>query len=80
VRRGVELTLRQRSGAKLVLLSLALGAIGTLPLLLYIQFGPADGNPIGLGLLAVATIPIAGFGLLFGLVRMVVELLLRERS
>lgn len=38
-------------------------AIGTLPILLYSWLGPADGNPIGLGLLMVVLAPV-GFLLL----------------
>lgn len=56
-----------------MLLSLAVGAAGVLPLLLYIAVGPADGNPIGLGLLAVAAVPIAGVGVFIGLIKMLVE-------
>lgn len=41
---------------------------GAAPLLLYILLGPADGNPIGLGLLMVAAVLaglfLAGIGLL----------------
>ncbi len=48
---------------------------GWLPLLAYTLFGPADGNPIGLGLLAWATtalaIVLAGLGLLWRAVRYV---------
>jgi hypothetical protein len=40
-------------------------AVGFLPILLYAMFGPADGNPIGLGLLMAVLVPI-GF-LLFGI-------------
>lgn len=46
---------------------LAIGAailsLGSGPLLLYCVFGPADGNPIGLGLLFFFTAPV---GLAFG--------------
>jgi hypothetical protein len=38
-------------------------AIGILPILLYSWLGPADGNPIGLGLLMVVLVPV-GFLLL----------------
>ena len=38
------------------------------PLLLYIVFGPADGNPIGLGLLMVAGVPTGLILLVIGLV------------
>ena len=34
-------------------------AVGASPLLAYIAFGPKDGNPIGLGLLFVAAMPVA---------------------
>jgi hypothetical protein len=37
--------------AKRALTGLAVAVGGTVPLLLYIVFGPKDGNPIGLGLL-----------------------------
>ena len=50
--------------------SAALGIAGVLPLLLYVAFGPADGNPIGLGLLALAAMAIAGMGLVIGLIKM----------
>lgn len=42
---------------------LALLAVGVLPILLYSWLGPADGNPIGLGLLMVVLAPV-GFLLL----------------
>lgn len=61
------------SGRRFVLGSLAMGIAGTLPLLLYIAFGPRDGNPIGLGLLAVFTVPCAAMGIFIGLVKMLVE-------
>lgn len=65
---------RRWSGKQLVVTSAAVGGAGILPLALYVAFGPADGNPIGLGLLAVAAIPLAGVGILAGLVKIVVEL------
>lgn len=40
-------------------IGLAILALGTGPLLLYAIFGPADGNPIGLGLLFILTFPFA---------------------
>ena len=68
-----EALVRRSSGARIVLISLALGAAGILPLLLYVQFGPHDGNPIGLGLLAIAAVPLGGMGILVGLVRWAIE-------
>jgi hypothetical protein len=71
--RSEEAMLRRWSGAKIVLGSLAFGVAGVLPLLLYVAFGPADGNPIGLGLLMVATVPFAALGAAIGIVKMLVE-------
>lgn len=70
--------LRRWTGLRIVAVSLGLGLGGVLPLLAYVALGPADGNPIGLGLLAVVSVPIATIGVLVGLVVLVVELL-RER-
>jgi hypothetical protein len=67
------------SGPAIVIASLAIGLCGVGPLLLYVLFGPADGNPIGLGLLAVVALPIAGVALAVGLIKTAVELLLGRR-
>ena len=48
------------SGATFIKAGLATMAVGFLPIGLYTLFGPADGNPIGLGLLMVVLVP-AGF-------------------
>lgn len=71
--------LRRWTGRRIVAISLGLGFIGVLPLLAYVAFGPADGNPIGLGLLAVVALPIATIGVLVGLVRLLVEIFAPER-
>ena len=68
-----EALLRRSSGARILMWSVALGLAGVAPLLLYIAFGPADGNPIGLGLLAVVAVPICAAGAGVGLVKMLVE-------
>lgn len=68
-----EKLLERCSGRRILIGSLIFGAVGVAPLLLYIIFGPADGNPIGLGLLAMASLPLAAFGVLIGLVKLVVE-------
>lgn len=70
-----EAFLRRFSGLKIVIWSLAFGIAGAAPLFLYIAFGPADGNPIGLGLLAVASVPISGIGACVGLIKMLVQYL-----
>lgn len=41
-----------------VWVGLALIALSLAPLLLYVMFGPKDGNPIGLGLLMVVGVPV----------------------
>lgn len=68
-----ERFIRRWTGPQFIAGSLVIGAAGMLPLLLYIVFGPADGNPIGLGLLAVAVAPIAGMGILIGVVKLLVQ-------
>ena len=68
-----ETLISQPAGLKIMAWSAALGFTGVLPLLLYIAFGPADGNPIGLGLLAAAAVPVAGVGLAVGLIKMLVQ-------
>lgn len=65
--------LRRWSGPRTVANSLKLGAVGIAPLLIYIAVGPEDGNPIGLGLLAAFTVPVALTGVAVGLVKTVWE-------
>lgn len=67
-------------GWRILIASLLVGVAGVAPLLLYVLFGPADGNPIGLGLLAVLTVPISVGGLVFGAIVLVVQYLLRGRA
>jgi hypothetical protein len=60
--------------ARGTLLAAAVSFVATVgPLLLYIAFGPADGNPIGLGLLAALGVPLSVVLLLVGLVWLAVE-------
>jgi hypothetical protein len=68
-----EAMLRRLSGVQITLWSIGLGLLRYLPLRLYIWFGPEDGNPIGLGLLAVAVLPFAGVGVVVGLIKTAVE-------
>ena len=75
-----EAVLRRFSGAKILAASVVLGLAGYLPLQLYIWFGPADGNPIGLGLLAFATLPFAAIGAAVGAIKMLVERFQRGRG
>lgn len=71
---------RRGLGLRILLGSLAAGAVGIAPLLLYILLGPAGGNPIGLGLLAVLASAIAIMGGLIGAVTIGVEYLQRTRT
>jgi len=80
VSRFEERLLRRFSGRQIVRWSVVLGVVGVGPLLLYIAFGPADGNPIGLGLLAVATVPVAVVIAGVGLIKMLVEHFTRSRD
>lgn len=65
--------LRRFSGAKIVVGSVVLALAGYMPLQLYVWFGPEHGNPIGLGLLALATPPFAAIGAAVGAIKMLVE-------
>lgn len=67
-------------GTRTLLFGLAVLLFGAGPLLLYVLLGPADGNPIGLGLLAMVAVPV-GLGCAgLGLVRMLIELLVRRSA
>jgi hypothetical protein len=72
--------LRRMSGLKIVVWSLVFGVVGVAPIYLYMAFGPKDGNPIGLGLLAVFALPIAGIGLVVGLIKMLVQHFMRGKE
>ncbi|MGN6848046.1 MAG: hypothetical protein ACTHJK_00995 [Sphingomicrobium sp.] len=66
------------SGPRMLTAGIAVLALGAGPLLLYIAYGPADGNPIGLGLLAMVAVPVGGILAGFGLLRMAVDYLVRR--
>jgi hypothetical protein len=68
--------MHQTSGhsARWILLTSAkITAIGIAPLLLYVLIGPDDGNPIGLGLLAMLAVFIGVIGIALGIVKFVIE-------
>lgn len=65
--------MRRIAGQRIVLVSFLVGLLGCGPLLLYIAFGPEDGNPIGLGLLMMVSGPAAAIGMLVGLVKCLIE-------
>jgi hypothetical protein len=70
---------RRPRGLWLVGGGLASLALTCAPLLLYIAFGPADGNPIGLGLLAMLGVPLSCGLLAFGAMACVIEHLVARR-
>jgi hypothetical protein len=53
---------------KLFWIGVGLMAASLAPLLLYVIFGPKDGNPIGLGLLMVFGVPLGLLVLIIGLI------------
>ena len=68
------------AGLKIAALALAVGTVSWIPLLLYIPLGPADGNPIGLGLLAMVGTLLAVLGMGVGLLWWVLTMLMRPRG
>lgn len=69
----------QGRGLRILRRSLAIGALGIAPLLVYMLLGPKDGNPIGLGLLAVLAAAVSGIGILIGAGIAVVEFFNRPK-
>jgi hypothetical protein len=67
-------------GKKILLGSGVVAAVGAGPLLLYILLGPANGNPVGLGLLAMLALPLAAIGAIIGTVTLAVEWFVRARN
>jgi len=54
-------------GIKVIALSLLLVFVSAAPIMLYVVFGPADGNPVGLGLLFAAGALIGHIGFVIGI-------------
>ena len=73
-----EAIIRRFSGRTILVFGIAVAVIGVLPLLLYIELGPEDGNPIGLGLLAMAALPTGAVIAAVGLIKIVVQFFLRR--
>ena len=71
---AIQTYLRQlKTSVKILLGSFLLGVLSTLPLTIYIAIGPKDGNPIGLGLMALFGIPLSAIGMLAGLILLLLE-------
>jgi hypothetical protein len=62
-----------RRGLRALKIAFAVAVVTIGPLLAYMAFGPADGNPIGLGLLAAVGVPVSGVLLLVALVQLAVD-------
>jgi hypothetical protein len=62
-----------RSAQWILLTSAKITAIGVAPLLLYALIGPSDGNPIGLGLLAMLAVLVGVLGVALGIVKFVID-------
>lgn len=75
-----EKSFRRFSGLHIIYFSLALGVVGILPFFLNIWFGPEDGNPIGLGLMMVVSVPVVAGGILLGLIKMIIEYFIRRKE
>ena len=66
-------------GLRILMRSLLVGALGVVPLLVYMLLGPKDGNPIGLGLLAALAVAVSGIGMLIGAVIAAMEFFSRPK-
>jgi len=71
--RTEEAALSRWTGFRIVVWSIVFGFVSYSPLQLYIWFGPDDGNPIGLGLLAVFGLPASALGIAIGLIKALVQ-------
>ncbi len=66
------------TGATFIKAGLLVMLAGAAPLLLYTVVGPADGNPIGLGILMVVAVPIGFLLLGIGALRLLIAWLQRQ--
>jgi hypothetical protein len=66
-------------GLKLIALSLVVLLLSALPIMIYVAIGPADGNPVGLGLLFFAGAMVAHVGFVVGLVMLIYDAYFRKR-
>ncbi|MDZ7736612.1 MAG: hypothetical protein U5P41_11295 [Gammaproteobacteria bacterium] len=68
------------TGLKIMLISVIIALISMLPLFVYILVGPADGNPIGLGLLAFFGMFAGLLGCLIGMLWLVLYVIKNRRG
>ena len=67
-------------GVKVIALSLLLVLICAAPIMLYIAFGPKDGNPIALGWLFALGALVAHVGFVVGMLLLIVDNLLKRKK
>ncbi len=67
-------------GVKVIALSLLLVLVCAAPIMLYIIFGPKDGNPVGLGLLFAVGALVAHVGFVVGMLLLIVDNLLKRKK
>ena len=68
----------RRLGRRMLIGGLGLALAGIAPLGLYLLLGPADGNPIGLGLWFIVAFPAGLIVAAFGGLRMLIGALVRR--
>ncbi len=66
-------------GVKIILISLFLILATAAPIMLYILVGPADGNPVGLGLLFAAGALVGHLGFIVGLLLLIAHYYFRRK-
>ena len=67
-------------GIKIIALSLLLVMVCAAPLMLYVFFGPEDGNPVGLGLLFSCGALVAHVGFTVGLVLLIWDVFIKKNK
>ena len=67
-------------GIKVIALSLLLVFVSAAPIMLYILLGPADGNPIGLGLLFAVGALVAHVGFVIGILMLLWDNFISKRK
>lgn len=75
---GAEGGYGRRPGFRMLVGGLGLALSGLGPLGLYVLFGPADGNPIGLGLWFIVAFPAGLILAAFGAIQMLIAALVRR--
>lgn len=75
-----EKLINRWSASRFLIAGGVIAAVGYLPLQLYIVFGPRDGNPIGLGLLAIFAVPAGLVVFAIGLIKLAVSYFLSRRG